>query len=52
MICGLRGSVLWRGREESNLRRSGISLAVSAKTEWLDLEEGTDLHFSELAADM
>lgn len=39
-------------REEGNSRRSGISTALKTKPEWLALEKGTNLHFSELGEDM
>lgn len=52
MFCGLKGRVLWRGGEEGNSKRSGVRMTLRAKPEWLVLEKGTDLHFSELGEDM
>lgn len=52
MFGGVKGTVLWRGREESNLRKSRIRMALSAEIQWLGPEKGTDLHFSGLGVDM
>lgn len=45
MFCGLKRRTF--GQEEGNSRRSGISMALRARPEWLALEKGTTLHFSE-----